>query len=129
MGNYQITIEGTGPHHNRQAFDAEVIAAATVAELAKNGHHVSHATVHAGGGKIDLLERPRPAALQIGTMPRRWIAGELTPVEVAIRDAMAAVEAAGASPALTAATEALGQAFNSVADHVEANLPAPAAAE
>ena len=56
MGNYSIVIEGVGPHHNKLEIDAEAIAAVAVRELAKYGT-VMHATVHAGGGKVDLLER------------------------------------------------------------------------
>jgi hypothetical protein len=126
MGNYQITIEGVGPHHNNLPLvDAESIAGAAAATLARVGT-VTHATVHAGGGRIDLLEGRAP------TRPPVWIDGvqrrqrlELaTPAERAIRDALAAVEAAGASQALTSATLALQQALDLVADHVEAELAA-----
>ena len=46
-----------------------------------------------------------------------------TPAEHAIAKAMEAVEAAGASPALTDAVTLLGKARDRVADHIEQPIP------
>ncbi len=59
MGNWNITIEGVGPHgnhlaHNGAPFDAEAHAARAVRDLVESGHNVTHAMVHAGGGRIEL---------------------------------------------------------------------------
>lgn len=59
MGNYSITIEGVGPHgnhlaHNGAPFDAEAHAARAVRDLVENGHNVTHAMVHASGGRTEL---------------------------------------------------------------------------
>lgn len=59
MGNYSITIEGVGPHGNHQThdgapFDAEAHAARAVRDLVESGHNITHAMVHAGGGRIEL---------------------------------------------------------------------------
>lgn len=125
MGNYSIVIEGVGPHHNNLPLvDAESIAGAAAASLARVGT-VTHATVHAGGGRIDLLEGRAPVKqpVWIGSTQRRQRVDLATPAELAIREALAAVEAAGASQALTSATLALQQALDLVADHVEAATP------
>ena len=62
---------------------------------------------------------PRPAKRPDG-IPTRIDLNWMTPAERAIRDAMAAVEAAGGSIALTDAITLLAQARDRVADHVEA---------
>ena len=49
MGNWTINIEGTGPHHNKQDFDADEIARYTVRTLKAKGHTVEHATITASG--------------------------------------------------------------------------------
>lgn len=49
MGDWTITIHGTGIHHNGRSDDADAIAARAVAELKKNGHHIRHAEIVAGG--------------------------------------------------------------------------------
>jgi hypothetical protein len=53
-------------------------------------------------------------------IPTRIDRNFLTPAELAILDAMAAVEAAGGSVALTEAITLLQKARDRVADHVEA---------
>lgn len=52
-------------------------------------------------------------------IPRRCDLTLMTPAELAIRDAVLAVEAAGAHPLLTDAVVLLGEAQNKVADFVE----------
>ncbi|MBD1864302.1 MULTISPECIES: hypothetical protein [Trichocoleus] len=52
-------------------------------------------------------------------MPRRSRVDLLAPAELAIHEAMIAVENAGAHPLLTEAVLLLGQAKNKVADHIE----------
>lgn len=54
-------------------------------------------------------------------IPRRSRIDLYTPAETAIRDAMLAVEEAGAHPLLTDAVNLLGQAKDKVADYVELN--------
>lgn len=59
MGNWNITIEGVGPHgnhltHNGAPNDAEAHAARAVRDLVEGGHNVTHAMVHAGGGRVEL---------------------------------------------------------------------------
>lgn len=59
MGNWNITIEGVGPHgnhstHDGAPFDAEALAARAVRDLVESGHNVTHAMVHAGGGRVEL---------------------------------------------------------------------------
>lgn len=65
------------------------------------------------------VTQPRQAPQMVDGMPRRIRVDLATPAEKAIRDAVAAVEAAGASVALTDAVILLGQALDRVADHVE----------
>lgn len=59
MGNWNITIEGVGPHgnhltHDGAPHDVEAHAARAVRDLAESGHTVTHAMVHAGGGRVEL---------------------------------------------------------------------------
>lgn len=56
-------------------------------------------------------------------IPRRNRIDQMTPAELAIRDAMSAVEAAGADVRLTDAVVLLGQAQNKVADFVDGVMP------
>jgi len=65
------------------------------------------------------LERPvRPKSREDG-IPTRNSVQDWTPAEHAISIAIEAVEASGASPALTDAVVLLGRARDRVADHVE----------
>ncbi len=66
--------------------------------------------------KVSNMPRPhkRPDGIPTRADVTLW-----SPAEKAIGDAMAAVEAAGASPALTDAVTLLEQARDRVADHVE----------
>lgn len=61
---------------------------------------------------------PRPKLRPDGFPTRNDLLWQ-TPAEAAIREAMAAVEAAGASLALTDAVIKLGEARDLIADHVE----------
>lgn len=59
MGNYSITIEGVGPHgnhltHGGAPYDAEAHAARAVRDLVASNHNITHAMVHAGGGRVEL---------------------------------------------------------------------------
>jgi hypothetical protein len=55
MGNWTITIHGTGCHHNTAlAEDANRMAAKVVDELVAAGHNVEHASF-TSGGREDLL--------------------------------------------------------------------------
>jgi hypothetical protein len=52
MGNYAITIEGIGQHHNGgDPSDADIIAAAIVLEMRKRGHKILHATITYGAAQ------------------------------------------------------------------------------
>ena len=60
MGNWNISIQGTGCHHNLDlAVDADRMAARFVRELREAGHQVETASFTAGG-KTDLIP-PRDA--------------------------------------------------------------------
>lgn len=58
-------------------------------------------------------------------IPRRCFINRLTPAELAIREAMIAVEKVGADPLLTEAVVLLGKAQDKVADYVDRRPPAP----
>ncbi len=80
MGNWNITIEGVGPHgnltHVRAADDAESVAARAVRDLTEGGHSVTHATVHAGGGRIEMAVHDDG----IGRWVARSDGGAVTPI-------------------------------------------------
>lgn len=45
MGNWNITIEGVGPHHNGgKSFDADKMAIDFVSKLKAEGHTIRHAS-------------------------------------------------------------------------------------
>lgn len=48
MGNWNINIQGIGPHHSDEDWSVEQITAKFVAELVKNGHTVEKADVTCG---------------------------------------------------------------------------------
>jgi hypothetical protein len=68
MGNYHISIEGQGSHHNPDnPGDANRLAAEFVAELRRHGHTVTRATFTHGGAEAlggeseyDVRHRPEP---------------------------------------------------------------------
>lgn len=52
MGDYNITIRGTGPHHNQDNDgDADKVAAETVAKLEASGHIVRTASITYGASE------------------------------------------------------------------------------
>ncbi len=52
MGNWHISIEGQGVHHNAYLpVDANRMARKFVEELKAAGHHVSRASFHHGGAE------------------------------------------------------------------------------
>lgn len=60
MGNWTITIHGTGAHHNRKpAVDADLAAVELVQKLQAMGQTVSAATF-TWGNREDLLEKAKP---------------------------------------------------------------------
>lgn len=67
---------------------------------------------------------PRPHLRDDG-IPTRCDRDLMSYAEIAISDAMAAVEDAGASVALTDAVVLLSKARDRVADHVEGRFPSP----
>lgn len=77
---------------------------------------------HAASGRAPELD---PTAVTSGDppwgLPRRVFIDRMSPAELAIRQAMAAVESAGASSKLTDAINLLIQAQEAVADHVDAH--------
>lgn len=76
MGNYSITIEGVGPHGNANHTDAEAHAARAVRDLAEQGHNVTHAMVHAGGGRCEVtVQRADGAAAAV-----RSDGGDVAPI-------------------------------------------------
>ena len=65
MGNWIITIEGTGSHHNGKPEDADQIALVAVKTLQNAGQSVEHATITTGGrstllawGPVASLQQP-----------------------------------------------------------------------
>lgn len=48
MGNWQISIEGHGIHHNRGDNDADQLAADLVQRLREAGHYITRASFTAG---------------------------------------------------------------------------------
>jgi hypothetical protein len=60
MGNWNINIQGVGPHHNQDnPRDADRLAAMFVEVLREAGHTVEHATF-TSGSKTDLAPATRP---------------------------------------------------------------------
>jgi hypothetical protein len=58
MGNWVLTIEGTGCHHNNnEAIDADLLAPKLVKQLQEQGQHIEHATFTSGGRK-DVMPPP-----------------------------------------------------------------------
>ena len=55
MGNFNISIHGTGIHHNDNPKDADVMAKKFVDELEKAGHTITDAKITIGG--TDTLVR------------------------------------------------------------------------
>lgn len=55
MGNWDISIKGTGCHHNGREDDAEQMAAEFVKKLQGAGHVVEHAAI-THGGRVDLTK-------------------------------------------------------------------------
>lgn len=59
MGNWHISIEGVGPHHNDGCtFDADKVARDTVRALRKAGHRITHASFTYGGADMVLEGQP-----------------------------------------------------------------------
>lgn len=59
MGNWVITIEGTGSHHNAKPYDANEIGKTVVKTLKEAGHNVTHASINCGG-RNDLINEITP---------------------------------------------------------------------
>jgi hypothetical protein len=51
MGNWNISIQGTGPHGNDKHFDADRLARELMTMLEANGHSIQVATFTAGSMK------------------------------------------------------------------------------
>jgi hypothetical protein len=49
MGNWHISIEGVGIHHNGRKDDADAVFVETVRQLKESGHTVTHASITTGG--------------------------------------------------------------------------------
>ena len=60
MGNWNITINGVGQHHNGQPRDVERLAAEFVERLRANGHTVTVAGVTTGSA-VDISLGTNPA--------------------------------------------------------------------
>jgi hypothetical protein len=60
MGNWVLTIEGTGCHNNNnEVIDADLLAPKLVEQLKAQGQHIEHATFTSGSRK-DV--KPAPTA-------------------------------------------------------------------
>ena len=64
MGDWTITIEGTGCHHNDIEDDADQLARQMVTDLRAAGHTVHRATFTCGG-RLELEADPH-------VMPANW---------------------------------------------------------
>ncbi len=60
MGNWHISIQGTGIHHNENPKDANLMAADFVAALKAAGHSIEFATF-TSGGRYGLSEEEQKA--------------------------------------------------------------------
>ncbi len=58
MGNYHISIEGQGAHHNGKEYDADEMARDLVKRLKEKGHSIFKASFTHGA--CDSLEAPQP---------------------------------------------------------------------
>ena len=58
MGNWKITIDGHGIHHNKRPDDANVMTADFIAALRKAGHDVLKAEFTLTGAPEDLTAEP-----------------------------------------------------------------------
>lgn len=68
MGNWQILIRGSGPHHNKDnPGDADRIAAGTVAALFKAGHRVKMAVFTIRGQEDNLTPSGQPSTVSLQT--------------------------------------------------------------
>lgn len=57
MGDWTITVQGTGCHHNgKREIDADLATADFVAELKKQGHTV-HRADFVSGARVDLTPK------------------------------------------------------------------------
>lgn len=68
MGNWHITIQGTGGHSNGQEGDADVVGRKLVETLQTSGQHVDRAVFHSDDGREEVLH-PLPAAEESSTDP------------------------------------------------------------
>jgi hypothetical protein len=59
MGDWAITIRGTGPHHNGKPTDAEVVAGEAVDRLLDAGHTL-HEAAFTSGSKLEFATRKLP---------------------------------------------------------------------
>lgn len=82
MGNYSITIEGVGSHGNFNHGDAEANAARLVRDLTEKAHNITHAMVHAGGGRCELAVKYADGVAAV----LRSDGGEVTPIFHDVRD-------------------------------------------
>jgi hypothetical protein len=49
MGNWNVSIEGVGIHHNGRTDDADAVFVEAVDKLKATGHSVTHASITYGG--------------------------------------------------------------------------------
>lgn len=69
MGNYQISIEGIGQHHNDSLLDANTIANECVIALKAAGHNVVHASIVYGA--CDILGNAPPPTVENPSIDQR----------------------------------------------------------
>lgn len=58
MGNWNMTIQGVGPHGNGIEADIEQIFKRVLEEVKANGHIILHSSVTAGGAYFDPATIP-----------------------------------------------------------------------
>ena len=82
MGNWTITIKGTGPHHNGKAFDAESVAGRTCQHLLRHGHTIQDATLVVGNGDAEPIRfdpTARPISVHVANVLKFFAFEHLPP--------------------------------------------------
>lgn len=67
MGNWNITIQGVGPHGNGIIVDAEQMYKEFVEEMQAAGHSIIHSSITSGGAYFDpkFIPPVKPLELNI----------------------------------------------------------------
>lgn len=70
MGNWNINISGTGPHHNQNpACDIDLMARELVGKLVASGHTVESARLHHGAAESFSPQKVSEGSATMGISP------------------------------------------------------------